>query len=356
MRVVFRADASNHIGAGHVSRCLALADELAGHGASVGFLCRDLPGNAGISLERSGYGVDWLPPVPNSGHAAGDANEEDAKACSLMLDGEAQADWLIVDHYGLDARWERMMASHARHLMVIDDLANRDHDCDILLDHNFVAGYEQRYAARVPTRCCLLLGPRYALFRPEFDAVRARREPRTPPPRHLLVSFGGSDPTRETEKTLHALHALARPDLAIDVVVGEQNPHSEAIRALAARVPGAVVHVQPRNMAEIVAAADLAIGACGVSALERCYLGVPQLVIVVVDNQAASAAALAEIGAVVSLGATGEVDTSHIAAAFSGCLDHPERLAGIVAGCHALFPTDAPPGRQLIAERMLAMT
>jgi UDP-2,4-diacetamido-2,4,6-trideoxy-beta-L-altropyranose hydrolase len=356
MRVIFRADASSRIGAGHVSRCLALADELAGHGASVGFLCRDLPGHGGMSLARSGLGVRWLPPMPDSGNTAVDVQEEDARACATQLLGDAPADWLVVDHYGLDARWERAMAPYTRHLMVIDDLANRDHDCDILLDHNFVAGYGQRYAARVPTRCRLLLGPRYALFRPEFDAVRGHRAPPLPPPWRLLVSFGGSDPTGETEKALHGLMGLARRDLAIDVIVGEQNPRREGILALAAGLPGAVVHVQPGNMAEIVAAAHLAIGACGVSALERCYLGVPQLVIVVVDNQVASAAALAEAGVVVSLGASEDVEAHHIAATVADLLVQPERLAGMVAGCHALFPSDAPPGRQLITERMLAMT
>lgn len=356
MRVIFRADASSRIGAGHVSRCLALADELAGHGACVEFLCRDLPGHGGMSLARSGHGVRWLPPMPDWGDTAVDVQEEDARACTTLLRGEVPADWLIVDHYGLDVRWERMMASHARHLMVIDDLANRDHDCDILLDHNFVAGYAQRYAARVPSRCHLLLGPRHALFRPEFDAVRGHRAPPSSPPWRLLVSFGGSDPTGETEKTLHGLLGLARQDLAIDVIVGEQNTRLEAIRALAAGLPGAVVHVQPGNMAEIVVAAHLAIGACGVSALERCYLGVPQLVIVVVDNQVASAAALAEAGAVVSLGASEKVDARHIAAAVADLLGQPGRLAGITAGCRALFPMQAPPGRQLIAEAMLAMS
>lgn len=353
MRVVFRADASDRIGAGHVSRCLALADELAGRGASVRFLCRDLPGHAGMSLSRSGYRVDWLADVPDADQPGG--QEADARACAGMLDRAAPADWLIVDHYRLDAPWERAMRPYAGHVMAIDDLANRAHACDVLLDHNFVAGYEQRYAPHVPAHCLCLLGPRYALLRPEFDAARGHRKPPMAPPRRLLVSFGGSDPTGETEKTLEALLGLARPGLACDVIVGEQNPRGEAIRALAARVPGAVVHVQPRNLAEIVAAADLAIGACGVSALERCYLGVPQLVVVVVDNQAASALALAGIGAVVSLGHAQAVDAAAIAAALSGILDRPERLAGIVAGCRALFPVGAPPGRRLIVDRMLAL-
>lgn len=353
MRVVFRADASERIGAGHVSRCLALAEELAGRGASVRFLCRDLPGHAGMSLARSGYRVDWLADLPEPDQPGG--QEADAGACAGFLAGATPADWLIVDHYRLGAPWEQAMRPHARHVMAIDDLANRAHACDVLLDHNFVAGYEQRYAAHVPANCLCLLGPRYVLLRPEFDVARAQRKPLVTPPRRLLVSFGGSDPTGETGKTLEALLSLGRPDLASDVIVGEQNPRCEAIRALAARVPGAVVHVQPNNMAEIVAAADLAIGACGVSALERCYLGVPQLVIVVVDNQEASALALAGIGAVVSLGQSQAVDVAAIAAGLSGILDHPERLAGIAAGCRALFPLQAPPGRRLIVDRMLAL-
>lgn len=354
MRVVFRADASNRIGAGHVSRCQALADELAGRGASIRFLCRDLPGHAGSNLTREGYGVDWLSVLPESGDTGDNDQDEDAAACARYLDRDAPADWLIVDHYGLDARWERAMRTHVRRLLVIDDLADRPHECDLLLDHNFVANYEQRYAAHVPAHCQLLLGPRYALFRPEFDVARGYRNPRQAVSRRLLISFGGSDPTGETEKTLEALQRLARLDLVSDVIVGEQNPRQEDIRILAARVPGATVHVQPGNMAEIVVAADLAIGACGVSALERCYLGVRQLVIVVVDNQVASASALAEAGAIVSLGTSAEVDASRIAAALADVLDHPQRLAGIAAGCRALFPLQAPPGRQLIVDRMLA--
>lgn len=353
MRAVFRADASNRIGAGHISRCLALADELAGRGVSVRFLCRDLPGHAGMSLSRSGYRLDWLPALPDSDHASG--QEEDANASARFLDRKDPPDWLIVDHYCLDAPWEQAMRPYARHVMAIDDLANRAHACDVLLDHNFVADYEHRYAAYVPDHCLCLLGPRYALLRSEFDAARAHRSPLLATPRRLLVSFGGSDPTGETEKTLHALLKLARPDLVSDVIVGEQNPRSEAIRALAQRVPGAMVHLQPKNMAEVVAEADLAIGACGVSALERCYLGVPQLVIVVVDNQVASALALAEIGAVVSIGHSREVDADAIAAALSGVLDHPEWRARIVSGCQELFPAQAPPGRQLIVDRMLAL-
>ena len=353
MRVVFRADASDRIGAGHISRCLALADELASRHASARFLCRDLPGHAGMSLARRGYQVDWLAAYPESGHGSG--QEADASACARFLDREEPPDWLILDHYHLDAPWERAMRPYARHLMVIDDLANRAHTCDVLLDHNFVADYEHRYAAYVPDHCLCLLGPRYALLRPEFDQARAHRSPLMVPPRRLLVSFGGSDPTGETEKALEGLLKLARPDLVSDVIVGEQNPRSEAIRTLAARVPGAVVHIQPRNMAEIVAAADLAIGACGVSALERCYLGVPQLIIAVVDNQVASALALGEIGAVVSLGRSREVNAAGIAAALSGVLDHPERLAGLVSACRKLFPSQEPPGRQLIVDRMMAL-
>lgn len=353
MRAVFRVDASNHIGAGHISRCLALADELAGRGVTVRFLCRDLPGHAGMSLSRSGYQVDWLPAFPDFNSVRG--QEEDANASVRFLDKNDPADWLIVDHYCLDAPWERAMRPYVRHLMAIDDLANRAHACDVLLDHNFVADYEHRYMAYVPDHCLCLVGPRYALLRPEFDTARVQRKNRIASPRRLLVSFGGSDPTGETEKTLDALLLLSRSGLASDVIVGEQNPRSEAIHSLAARVPGAVVHVQPRNLAEIVATADLAIGACGVSALERCYIGVPQLVIVVVDNQVASALALAEIGAVVFLGYSQEVDAAAIAASLTGVLDHPERLAGIVAGCRQLFPLQAPPGRQLIVDRMLSL-
>ena len=299
-RIVFRCDASPAMGAGHVMRCLTLADALAGNGRRCIFLCRALPGRLGAMVVERGHELRLL---PGDGEGVFDA-DADARLCSDAMRG-IDAAWLVVDHYGIDAGWERSLRPAGCRVLAIDDLADRPHDCDLLLDQN-LGRRAADYDALLPAPCRRLVGPSFALLRPQFAARRAEslagRAGR--PMRHLLIAMGGTDGVNASEAVLDALAGLALPaGIRATVVLGSGAPWLERVRARAAEMRWPVaVETDVDGMAELMAGADLCIGAAGGSAWERCCLGLPSLLLVLADNQAASAAALDAEGAAVLLG------------------------------------------------------
>ncbi|WP_020163063.1 UDP-2,4-diacetamido-2,4,6-trideoxy-beta-L-altropyranose hydrolase [Methyloversatilis discipulorum] len=297
MRVAIRTDASPQIGTGHLARCQTLADALALRGAQVRFVCRHLTEGAAGRLQAAGHAVTRIDGagepdgLPHAGWLGG-AQAEDAARTRAALAGFA-ADWLIVDHYALDVRWERVLRERVRRIMVIDDLADRDHECDLLLDQNLYADTAVRYAQRVPAAARRLLGPRYALLRPEFTSVRGRR--RDGGVRRVLVFFGGVDAANQTGRVIALLPRVLSAQVAVDVVIGAAHPHRADIEAACAQA-GYCCHVQTARMAELMAAADLAIGAGGTAVWERACAGLPALVWPVADNQHEQVATAADAG------------------------------------------------------------
>lgn len=292
MKVVFRASASIEIGTGHVMRCLTLADALREQGAETLFLCQPTPGHLGALIEERGHRIHWLP--------ASDSQAADGGHCKTALSGQGAWDWLVVDHYTLDAAWESALRSVCKRIMVIDDLANRPHDCDLLLDQNLQE--PGRYTALVPAAATLLLGPKYALLRPQFAAARQTLAERDGKVRRLLVFCGGADATGETLKALAAIEKLARTDLAVDVVIGAANPHRAAIEKACRERAGTTLYCQVTDMAAHMAAADLFVGVGGTSSWERCCMGLPAVVWASAENQVAQSEALAIFGAHLYLG------------------------------------------------------
>lgn len=225
-------------------------------------------------------------------------------------------DLLAVDHYGLDAAFENGCRPWARRILAIDDLADRPHDCDFLLDPTPGRG-EEDYQALVPDGCRRLLGPAYALVRPEFAAARGRLQPRATegPVRRILVSFGTMDVNNATERVLEAI-AWAGIDAVVDVVLGAGAPHLEKVKSHAREMGRRVtVHTGVEDMAALMARADLAIGAAGITSWERCCLGLPSVLVVTADNQRRVAEALEREGAAVSLGWHSAVGPERIAGA-----------------------------------------
>lgn len=307
--IVFRTDAALDIGTGHVMRCLTLAETLREHGAVCRFVCRAHPGNLIEMIQRRGFEVHalpfdnyWIVPEnPSPVHASwlGADWQADAEQTKVGA-GETAVDWLIVDHYALDARWESTLRTHCGKIMVIDDLADRDHDCDLLLDQNLGRNVDD-YAALVPAGCTLLVGAQYALLRPEFSAQReyslARRS--TPQLKHLLITMGGVDKDDVTGKVLDALRTCSLPpDCRISVVMGPHAPWLAQVRGRAANMPWPTeVLVNVSDMARLMADSDLAIGAAGSTSWERCCLGLPSLMLLLAENQRGGAQALQAAGA-----------------------------------------------------------
>ncbi len=357
MRIVIRADASIEMGSGHVMRCLTLADALRERGAEVHFMCRDLPGHLGGVLADKGYPVHWLP-APGDDEAAIPTHTAhsawlgvpwvvDADQTRERLAGLPEIDWLIVDHYALDRAWESRLRPLVQRIMVIDDLADRPHDCNLLLDQNLYEDMDQRYVGLVPADCRPLLGPRYALLRPEFREARKTLRQRDGVVRRMLVFFGGADPTNETAKALRAIQLLERPEIAVDVVVGAANPHRAEIEALCAALPNASFHCQVANMAELMARADLAIGASGVSTWERAALGLPALVVTVAENQKAIAYAADDNGLIICLGDKVQIKDTDWVMALRKVLSNPDLL--VEMSSIALFLNDGQ-GVKMIVE------
>ena len=334
MHVAIRSDASADIGSGHVMRCLALAGELQRNGAHVTMVSRAHSGHLAGFATAAGCRVICLPsrlasPVGATGKYAswlGVSQADDALQTLDALAALGGCDLLVVDHYGLDARWEAAVRPQAKRLMVIDDLADRPHDADVLLDQNLYANMGARYSGLVPFSCKELLGPGYALLRPEFFLARQNIRQRDGLIKRIFVFFGGSDATNETSKALEALVALDLHGIEVDVVIGAANRHHAAIAGLCARLPGARLHRQVSHMARLMAAADLALGAGGSTTWERCALGLPALVVSVAENQVAIANGVDETGAHRHLGLFSDVSAGQLAAAIEEVRGAPADL------------------------------
>lgn len=310
MRFLFRTDASTEIGSGHVARCASLAHALAGAGHEVEFACRTLAGDLNGWLEAEGFRVTRIPGASATVMAEG----KDAEATTKSVAGQ-RLDWLIVDHYGLGAAWEQAMAGAADRILVIDDLGRRHH-CRLLLDQNYANPAHALYSNRVPSDCELLLGPQYALLRPQFaelrsPSLRRRRDGVS----RLLVFMGGGDPTNETCKVLDGIAESNVLNLLVDVVIGSSNTHRQAVESACAARGGTRLHVQTNQMARLMSEADCAIGAAGTATWERCAVGLPALVTILAENQAAIAKAVHAAGAHRLLGWRGDLTADHYAQA-----------------------------------------
>lgn len=340
MRVAFRVDVSRQIGMGHFVRCLTLADTLKRRGAYTRFICRHLPGTLRRLLEPGRHGVVLLDagtaaePMDELSHSQflGTSQRQDA-AATLKALTDGSWDWLVVDHYAIDARWESMLRKAAEKTVVIDDIADRMHDCDVLLDQNLYPGMETRYHGKTPDRCQRLLGPHYALLREEFKEWRARVRPRTGPVRRVLVFLGGMDPHDLTGTTIAALHGMDSA-LKVDVVIGTEHPQRVQIeRMCAAHSYGC--HVQTSQMAALMAAADLAVGAGGSASWERCCVGLASIVLAFADNQVHIARALQDAGACLFLDRQ-PVTQEQIEDAVTALASDHEHLAAISRNAYTL--------------------
>lgn len=299
MKVAFRADASIQIGNGHVMRCLTLADELSKRGHECIFVCREHEGHLGNLVLSKGYVLHLLTKpvrkalsreVPRDYEYANWLGVTWTEDVSQTIDALSSfaPDWLVVDHYALDAKWEKQFAKDVGQIMVIDDLANRPHHCSVLLDQN-LGRHKSEYEGLVPTTCELLIGPRYAMLRPEFAQLRQHSLKRRmyPELKRILISLGGVDQTNVTRKVLECLaNSRLASETKIDVVMGANAPHIDNVKNYISGLSFNIkVSVNVSNMAKRMLLADLAIGAGGSSTWERFSLGLPSIIFILAENQ-----------------------------------------------------------------------
>lgn len=295
-RILLRVDASNEIGTGHVMRCLALSNEAKQRGWECTFVLRDpddeiiryitsfshrveklmsIDGEK-ITYNSTAHG-DWLPVSQIQ-----DANETVEVICEL------DPDWIIVDHYALDATWFSIVEKSNAKILVIDDLGDREFICDVLLDQNLGAS-AKKYHGKLPINCRLLLGPTYALLRGEFkswreQSVKSRLDRNI---ENILITMGGVD---VDNYTLQILNEISKSDCAMKcsfkVLVGRSYPHTKKLHEFlkTSKLKVSVLS-NVNNVAHIMCESDLCIGAAGSTSWERCCLGLPTITFTIADNQ-----------------------------------------------------------------------
>lgn len=306
MRIAFRLDASARIGTGHWMRSLTLAKALRARGDEVVFISRDPPAALRAALP-DGIALDVLPPahaprrasaVPHADWLDADVDEDAQQTLRCIVARWGRIDWLVIDHYALDAGWHRAVRAAAGALLVMDDLADRPLDADIVLDETFGRRVDD-YRACLQRPARVLAGAQYALLRDEFAALRDRslaRRLADPALHRVLISFGGVDAAGFAIEALRAL-ADEPPALQIDIVLGAAGT-GDAIRGLAATLPQQItVSGAVSDMAQRMVQADLAFGACGLTVWERACLGLPTIAVPVADNQRFAATTMGEAGA-----------------------------------------------------------
>lgn len=336
--VGFRADASKRIGTGHIIRCLTLAEEIQLQGGRCYFICRHIPATLAQMILTAGHQLirltaqDTLPNTSKLDHAdwlgtnqSFDAEETVAAIASLDLD------WMMVDHYALDQCWESLIATTGVRIGVIDDLADRTHSCKIFINQNLVSNPESLYINKLPHDCKWLIGPEYALLRDEFLHQQVSRPVRKAL-NSMLVFFGGIDTDNLTITTIAALAELHWPEVSVDVVIGSLHPHKAAVEQQCLNL-GFTCHIQTNRMAQLMAKADIAIGAGGSASWERAYMGLPSVLVSVAENQTAIAQAVSQQGAACFLGGIQEFSKEAIQQALLGLRQQPQTLEAMSKQC-----------------------
>lgn len=308
INVAFRVDASHDIGIGHVMRCLTLANRLKKSAANIRFICRHLPESLHALISSEGHELALL---DHSGevvqldklvhsHLLGTSQKQDAFDTLKVLSGQTW-DWLVIDHYAIDEIFELELRKVVKKIFVIDDIADRPHDCDVLLDQNLYPNMESRYADKLSKHCKVLLGPKYALLRDEFHQLREQAKPRVGPVRRILVFFGGIDPENFTKRAIEAIKNVSGNNLLVDVIVGAEHPYRLEVEE-SCKLQNYNLYVQTKHMADLMSKADLAIGAGGSASWERCCLGLVTISVAFADNQYDIANSLDKFGACIFIG------------------------------------------------------
>jgi len=319
-KIVFRVDSSFVIGSGHLYRCMTLAKKLAEYKVESHFICRNLNGNLNALIVDHGFGLTILAEPREASFVGlegceswlGVTQREDSLQCEKIIK-QLNPRWVVVDHYGIGFEWEKNISEYCEKICVIDDLANRKHNCELLVDQNFGRS-EVDYVSLVPPYCTILCGAKFAILREDFRVLRRLRKLNQSHPSYkkLLIFMGGKDNLDLTSRVLADLrHIILPTNWRFLVVLGLESRWEKEVKQLSLSMPALTeVLVNVNNMAEVMASCDLAIGSPGTSTWERCCLGLPSLMIIQAENQKMIAKNLSEAGAAIALDAESDLGFS----------------------------------------------
>ncbi|WP_164545402.1 UDP-2,4-diacetamido-2,4,6-trideoxy-beta-L-altropyranose hydrolase [Paenibacillus albus] len=312
--VAFRFDASPFIGIGHAMRCLELSRQFVLAGWKVFFVVNRVQREMEVVLTRHNAEILILPHTEII-----DSKQDALDTIKLMQREHIQPIWFIVDHYSLDSHWETVISNWGPKVAAIDDLANRAHLCDALMDMNPVNDWENRYKSLVPEYCRTFLGPSYLILRPEFRAVNVSDET-IPSISHVGVSYGGGDPTEETEKLLSVISRAEYSGITFEIIAGYSNSRKSQLAAICEKYKNVVFHEQIEDMASFFKRIDLFVGAGGGTLWEAFSCAVPAVVTTVAENQIQTVQYLSQFKLIWSLGWHDNVTEEYIASKLNGLL------------------------------------
>ena len=296
-KIIFiRVDSSTKIGYGHLIRCLALADTLK-KSFKINFICTNLNGNLISQICKKKFEVFRF----NTKSQRINVKKDAEKTISIIKKHRNKKSLLILDSYILSQEWENRVKPYVKRLIVIDDLMDRKHSCDLIIDQNLHTQMNSLYTKSVPKNCVKLLGPDYAILRNQFIAQRKYAKIRSLPIKNILVSFGGTD---NENHTLHALTSLKKlnSDVNVNVVTGTANIGKKIIKNFCKKNFNYNYFEQVENMVKLMQVADLCIGSSGTTTWERCCVGLPAIAIVTSNDQKDIASAVSKNKCIINLG------------------------------------------------------
>lgn len=327
MKVAIRVDSSTEVGSGHLMRCLALARALKDSSVDSAFVMRDHKGNLNHRVVEAGFSLRSLPLnvcedpsfLPRLGT---EANTDALETLDFLND--YNPDWLVVDHYSIGAAWERTIRVAGVPILVIDDLANRNHDCDALLDQNFPPDDPCRYKNLVPSGCLRFLGPRYVLLNPKFSSERRRLIDNPRPTRDdILVSFGSTNNLNLAEITYEALKHPSLQRHRVNLVLGADHDNYDAVRRLFSNRPNTRLFGPQPDLVSLMSSAQLSIGAGGSTIWERRCLGLRSVVVSIASNQEPLCRMLSDLGMINYVGTLETISSTMVAVACEAELRQP---------------------------------
>ncbi|MBO9489049.1 UDP-2,4-diacetamido-2,4,6-trideoxy-beta-L-altropyranose hydrolase [Endozoicomonas sp. G2_1] len=336
-KIAFRVDASSKIGAGHLFRCLNLAKRLLSNGNDVTFLTL-LESEEHQQLLRR-HGIRVLNLVEASGDLINkDWQLQDASQCSRAisppLDNDTvtnkQFDLIVVDHYAIDHHWQKLMVNYYKELLVIDDLANRSHLANYLVDQT-LGCVKANYQSLVPNYCQLLVGSEYIILNPDFAnyrskalVKRAKGLAKTNKDKiNILISMGACDPDNISQILYDSLKTLRQRfrQFSVVIVLSSLAPHKSELLNKTKNSDWCQLTINPSSMARLMLDADIAIGTPGTTSWERCFMGLPSILLQDADNQRVVANHLAEQQAAINLGHYKTLTTERLSRALTALLD-----------------------------------
>ena len=284
---------------GHVMRCLSLAEILSKADFEIIFISKELDGKNYESIIEKGYKIHI---IPENKQNVNILQHDALETQKIIKTYEKTFSWILVDHRNIDIEWEKILRNHVQKIIVIDDLADKKHDCDVLVDQNLYEKMNKRYENLVPKNCIKLLGPKYALLRSEFFNLRQKSIKIRTELRNILISFGSTDPYNETHKVLEAIKILNLENIHVDVVTTSVNPFKDDIKKLCSSMVNTNFHCDVDAIGLLMSTSDLAIGAGGSTTWERCCLGLPSLVTIISEDQLEFTRVMDKEGYIINLG------------------------------------------------------